>query len=82
MTVFSLIPSEEKETIDIYTIAEFIETCKIGAFIDYDGHGCFTAQLKTGEYVESGINIHPSGILKMLISELPSWATHVIWYNR
>ena len=30
-------PDDDED--DVYTVSEFIELCKLGAFIDYDGYG-------------------------------------------
>lgn len=57
---------------DIMTVEEFIEACKCGAFIDYDGFG---NPAKDG-YMSSMI-ISPSRL-----SQIPLDATHIVWYNR
>ncbi len=55
-------------------IARFDEAVKTHAFIDYDGHGYFATATQM-----SDILVKPSewGGLK-----IPSWATHVMWFNR
>jgi len=59
---------------DHMTIEEFVQSCKVGLFIDYDGFGRFATKDK-----ESSLMISPSGLKKITI---PKWATHVMWYNR
>ena len=67
--------SEQAEYGDLFTISEFIDSCKCGALIDYDGFG----HLATADK-ESTINITPSDRMKTLT--LNPWATHVMWFNR
>jgi len=63
---------------DLYTMEQFKGCAECGALIDYDGFG----KLSDGTDV-SDIRISPSQVLNPLyMSELPSWATHVVWYNR
>lgn len=58
---------------DVYTVAEFLEVVKSGGFIDYDGHG---HPVKDGKADESIV------VLPSKASEIPSDATHVVWFNR
>lgn len=58
---------------DVYTVAEFIAHAKAGSFIDYDGFGY---AVKDGKADES-FCVKPSRA-----SEIPSDATHVVWFNR
>lgn len=60
---------------DLMMVDEFIECCKDGTFIDYDGHG---APVRDG-MVTKGMNhwVYPSEHHK-----IPSDATHIIWFNR
>lgn len=60
---------------DHMTIDEFVQTCQSGGFIDYDGH----AALATDSAV-SDQDVCPSEIIAD--RQLPSWATHVVWFNR
>jgi len=58
---------------DIMTVAEFKENCESGGFIDYDGFG----HPVRGGFENDDIEICPSGL-----SEIPTHATHIAWYNR
>lgn len=51
---------------------EFLDAVKDGSFIDYDGFG---HPVKNN--LMSNRVVHPSQV-----RELPSDATHVLWYNR
>lgn len=57
---------------DVMTVADFLESCRDGMFIDYDGHG---HAAKDGWC--SSIRIYPSAL-----ESIPSDATHIVWYNR
>jgi len=59
---------------DVMSLKDFIEDCKCGNFIDYDGHGYY---VKDGK--ESNIMIHPSDVIDGAIR--PDFDT-IIWYNR
>ena len=67
----------EDECGDLFTIEEFIEDCKSGGFIDYDGYGNFA---NLTQY-EPSIDVYPSKLLANKI-KVPTWATHILWYNR
>lgn len=58
---------------DVYTIDEFRECCESGSFIDDDGYG---HPVKDGKADES-IDIYPSSL-----GDIPSDATHIVWFNR
>jgi hypothetical protein len=58
---------------DVYTIAEFHEFCRSGAFVDYDGFG----HPVKDKLANPDITIKPS-----TRDEIPSDATHIVWYNR
>ena len=59
---------------DHMTMADFIDSCECGAFIDYDGHGVYaTATEKTD------LTVVPSDVSLCKLD--PRW-THVVWYNR
>ena len=67
---------------DLIPLNEFIDCCKMHAFIDYDGMG----NLATETHVEKGDEsdpkwIYPSQIVKGTV-QAPEWVTHVLWYNR
>jgi phosphoribosyl-ATP pyrophosphohydrolase len=53
---------------------DFVNYCRIGTFVDFDGF----AELATADAV-SEISIAPSNIANCA---RPWWATHVVWYNR
>jgi hypothetical protein len=58
---------------DVYTVDEFKRYCEIGAFIDYDGHGYPVKD----KLADESVTVKPSRL-----SEIPSDATHVVWFNR
>jgi hypothetical protein len=58
---------------DVYTVAEFLQHVADHSFIDYDGFGY---PVKNGKY-DPDIVISPSKI-----DQIPSDATHIVWYNR
>ena len=60
---------------DHMTMADFMSSCECNAFIDYDGYG----DLATDKQV-SNITVTPSAAKHW--KKLPTWATHVVWYNR
>jgi len=59
---------------DVYTVAEFIQAVESGAFIDYDGYG---HPVRDG-MSDTSIVICPSTAAE----DIPSDATHVVWFNR
>lgn len=58
---------------DVYTVEEFLNICKDGMFIDYDGFG---SPVKD-KLADKSIFIKPSQL-----SLIPKDATHIVWYNR
>ena len=80
MTVFKVLPKEDNEF--VYSLADFVQMCMHGEVIDYDGHGYFALQTMQGGFVESDIKIYPLGLLSMAVKDLPTWATHIVWYNK
>lgn len=60
---------------DLIPLKEWLSAVNDGNFIDYDGHGQWATTDGMGEYVK------PSDIIKNRQAP-PSWATHVMWYNR
>lgn len=58
---------------DLMTVKDFVEACKIGAFIDYDGMG----HPVKGKRMMGGMTISPSKL-----KEIPKDATHILWFNR
>lgn len=61
---------------NLFTLEEWLDCVASRGFIDYDGWG----DLCKGNEV-SNITVCPSDITKKRY-EIPSWATHVLWYNR
>lgn len=59
---------------DHMTLEEFVEACKTGAFINYDGFGNYATKDTC-----SDIQIYPSDITA---GKYRSDFTHVIWFNR
>lgn len=56
---------------DVYTIEEFAESVKIGAFIPDDGCGMFG----TEDHYSYSANVWTA-------TKLPAGATHVHWFNK
>ena len=61
---------------DHMLVVEWIACVENGGFIDYDGHGSLATDTEI-----SDIEIHPSDVSALKL-KLPSWATHVMWFNR
>ncbi len=57
----------------LFTLQEFKEMVENGALIDYDGYG----NPSNGTHHDWDIIIRPSEL-----SEIPSDATHILWFNR
>jgi hypothetical protein len=71
----------DHESGDLFTIAEFVEMCKHSSFIDYDGMGNWaTETMREKGSWDNPKWIYPSQIVDGL--QPPTWATHVLWYNR
>lgn len=60
---------------DLFTLQEFIELCKDGCFIDYDGTGYYAFIDK-----QSDKEIYPSDVIKK--QKVDTKFTHVMWYNK
>jgi hypothetical protein len=80
-------PAEEDDV--VYSRRDFIDSCRAGNFIDYDGYGNFARVAKPteqGRYmVAVNQSIRPSDVLSDGFGSArpwPMWATHVVWYNR
>ena len=58
---------------DVYTVEEFRAFVASGMFIDYDGFG---------EPVKDGMADPDIWIKPSRLGEIPSDATHIVWYNR
>lgn len=61
---------------DLMPTEKWLECVKCGGFIDYDGHGA----LSNGTEL-SDIEIKPSDVSALKLN-IPTWATHVMWFNR
>lgn len=59
---------------DVYTLDDFLETCKSGMFVDSDG---------SGHYAKEGViywaNANPSDFMAGRINKE---YTHVVWFNK
>ncbi len=66
-------PDDEDE---VYTVAEWIEHCIQGSFIDYDGCG----YLVKGGKSDPSVMVTPSMVTEGTFD--PQDATHVVWFNR
>lgn len=65
---------------DLMTISDFSKCCRDGCMIDDDGFFRFAFESKgfvSMSNIEISIRdlIHPCGMI-------PSWATHVVWFNK
>jgi len=58
---------------DVYTINEFKRLCGNKSFVDYDGHGHPVKDSRS----DPDIYIFPSDL-----EQIPTDATHIIWFNR
>lgn len=61
---------------DLLTITEWLKMVREGSLIDDDGSGYLATNKE-----ESDVPIQPSDITHLCLT-LPSWATHVRWYNK
>jgi hypothetical protein len=59
---------------DHMTLEVFINACKSGGFIDYDGYGQYATETKMSNEI-----VCPSDIESGNINEK---YTHVVWFNR
>lgn len=59
---------------DKISLEDFILCCKSGAFINYDGFGCYATETQ-----ESDIEIYPSDVVA---NEYRKDFPFIIWYNR
>jgi hypothetical protein len=59
---------------DHMTLADFIKACQCGAFINYDGHGCYATATEMSQII-----IVPSDVKEERINNN---FTHVVWFNR
>ena len=58
---------------DVYTVEEFKEFVECAAFTDYDGFGYPVKD----NLADSSKFIYPS-----IVDEIPSDATHIVWFNK
>jgi len=63
-----------KEYSDVMELDDFIQNCKLGGFIDYDGVGYYATATH-----ESTVKVRPSEVMDGLVNRE---FTHVAWYNR
>jgi hypothetical protein len=63
----------DETTGDLFTVKEFLECCKSGLFIDYDGYGNPIKNKK----INNNFIVLPSELEK-----IPKDATHILWYNK
>lgn len=66
-------PVTEYDYGDLMTLREFLECVMAGAFIDYDGNG----HPVRGDLVDTSVTVLPSKA-----NDIPSDATHIIWFNK
>jgi hypothetical protein len=59
---------------DHMTLQEFIDACKSGCFIDYDGHGYYATATEM-----SDVLAQPSAIVH---GQIRTDFTHVMWFNK
>lgn len=59
---------------DLMTKEEYLESVQCGGFIDYDGFG----HPSDGVIQDPNTFISPS----KFGSDIPDWATHIVWFNR
>jgi hypothetical protein len=62
---------------NLYTIADFVALVNDGMFIDYDGTGYFATA-----FGMSRENIARPSFIKKEDYSVPTWATHVMWFNK
>jgi hypothetical protein len=58
------------------TATEWLNCVESGGFIDYDGYGALATESGC-----SNIVISPSDV-SVLKLKIPTWSTHIVWYNR
>lgn len=57
-------------------VEDWLDSCKDGFFIDYDGWGYWAT-----EFQMSNIRVNPSDTENPEFNP-PEWATHVMWFNK
>lgn len=68
--------AEEGDALAHWTWNEFEAACESGSIIDDDGFG----ELASATHVSS-VRVYPSQFRDVALSR-PTWATHVVWYNK
>ena len=58
---------------DVYTVEEFKDLCRSGAFVDYDGFGYPVKD----SHADPRAWIQPSNL-----ADIPKDATHIVWFSR
>lgn len=58
----------------LMTLGEFIEACRTGSFIDYDGIGNYATETQV-----SNVEVSPSDVVQGNVDA--RW-THIVWFNR
>lgn len=66
---------------DQIPVQEWVDTCNSGGFIDYDGNGHFSMMRPDKIWINGKMTVYPSDITRLNLSP-PTWATHVIWFNK
>ena len=66
---------EIPEYADVFEMKEFIQCCKCGGFIDYDGYG----HPAVNNLMNEDILLKPSEILE---DKYDKRFTHMVWFNR
>jgi hypothetical protein len=81
-------PIEEEDT--VIELKEWLQNVSDRYFADYDGHGEYATKTEVSNIavcpsdITDGIEKFKRGVFDISKDELkiPSWATHVVWYNR
>jgi len=63
------------DLITLMTVEDFLELCKDGVFMDYDGHGKYS----NGSFMACNERIKPSNALA---GKLDPKFSHIVWFNR
>lgn len=61
---------------DLFTLDEFMQACKEGCFVDYDGAGNYATSTQMTD-----IEIRPSDVTKCTRPIYKEY-THVVWFNK
>ncbi len=59
---------------DVLSVKKYLKQVAEGSLIDYDGHG----NPSDGKTKDVSVCIRPS----MAGSDIPQWASHIVWYNK